>query len=278
MNRLHSLVPCVTLAAFAALAVAAQQGNGASAAPSQTATAVPVQSTASAPEATNAQLRPVTGELVTRINAKKAKAGQPVVIKTTEKAATANGVVIPKGSKILGHITDVQPHTKQNPNSKVTLQFDKAQLKGGQTLPIKSVIESVAPAVSVANNGVDPFGTGVPAAGGGGAPAAGSPSGSSPSGSPGMQPSQTTQTQGSTEAMMSTGQNNGAPKPGTVVVTQGNVAVKTTAIPGVLIATNSNGQPFSNASGALLGAKQNVDLNGGTKVTLAIASMPAGTR
>lgn len=274
MTRLHNLVSSVALGAFSGLMLVAQQGSPSSSTHDQTTAAVPVQSTASAPEATNAQLRPVTGELVTRINAKKAKAGQTVVIKTTEKAATADGVVIPKGSRILGHITDVQPHTKQNPNAKVTLQFDKAQLKSGQTLPIKSVLESVAPAVSVANNGVDPFGTGVPAAGGGGAPAPGSPTGSSP----GMQPTQTTQTQGSTAAMMNAGQNTSAPKPGTVVTTQGNVAVKTTAVPGVLIATNANGQPFSNASGALLGAKRNVDLDGGTKVTLAIVDIPASPR
>lgn len=64
---------------------------------------------------------------------------------------------------------------------------------------------------------------------------------------------------------------NGAPAVGTVIAHQGNVDIKTTGIPGVLIAANSNGQPFSNASGALLGAKQNVHLDGGTQVTLAIA-------
>jgi hypothetical protein len=277
MTRLHSLVSSVALGAFSGLMLVAQQGSPSSSTHNQTTPAVPMQSTASAPEATNAQLRPVNGELVTRINAKKAKAGQPVVIKTTEKAATADGVVIPKGSKILGHITDVQPHTKQNPNAKVTLQFDKAQLKSGQTLPIKSVIESVAPANGSATNDINPFGTSMPAAGGG-TTAAGSPTGASPSGSPGMQPTQTTQTQGSTEATMSAAQNNSAPRPGTVVATQGNVAVKTTAVPGVLIATNANGQPFSNASGALLGAKQNVDLDGGTKVTLAIVDIPANPR
>lgn len=62
---------------------------------------------------------------------------------------------------------------------------------------------------------------------------------------------------------------------GTVVATQGNVEIKTTAIPGVLLAVASNGQPFSNASGALLGAKQNVHLDGGTRVELAVADTGA---
>ena len=104
---------------------------------------------------------------------------------------------------------------------------------------------------------------------------AASPTGASP-GSTGMAPAQTTQTQGSTEAMMNgNNQSSGTPAPGTVVSKQGNVAIKTTAVPGVLIATNANGQPFSNASGALLGARQNVNLDGGTKMTLAIAEVPA---
>ena len=64
---------------------------------------------------------------------------------------------------------------------------------------------------------------------------------------------------------------NGSPAAGTVVAHQGNIDIRTTAIPGVLIAAQSNGQPFSNAAGALLGARQNVQLDGGTKVTVAIA-------
>ena len=65
----------------------------------------------------------------------------------------------------------------------------------------------------------------------------------------------------------------GGPAAGTVVATQGNVAIKTTGIPGVLLAANANGQPFSNASGALLGARQNVHLEGGTQVVLAVADV-----
>lgn len=272
MKSLPKLVPLVTLAALSGLTLAAQQQPSSSASSptvnaQQNAAAVPVQSTADAPEAVNAQLRPVSGELVTRIDAKKAKPGEAVVIKTTDKATTADGIVIPKGSKIVGHVTEVQAHTKETPNSKVTVQFDQAQLKDGKTLPIKSVLESVAPAGGAGNNDVNPFGTGAPMASGS-SPSAGPPSG------PGMAPSQTAQGQQATaEATMGTQASNG-PQPGTVIATQGNVAVKTTAIPGVLIATNANGQPFTNASGALLGAKQNVDLDGGTHIVLAIADVP----
>jgi hypothetical protein len=241
--------------------------------------AVPAPSTANAPEATNAQLRPVTGELEKKLDSKNAKAGDPVVVKTTENATTASGMVIPKGSLIMGHVTDVQPHDKTNENARLTLEFDQAQLKGGQTLPIKTVLESVSPAeVNVRPTDTLNSQPSAPAAAPAGAMAGGVPGGSSSgsrtSSASASGSSSASSTAGSAPAMSSETQDQAAaaaPKTGTVVARQGNVTIMTTALPGVLLATNANGQPFSNASGALLGAKQNVHLDGGTEFVLAVA-------
>jgi hypothetical protein len=59
-----------------------------------------------------------------------------------------------------------------------------------------------------------------------------------------------------------------------VIATKGNIAIRTTSIPGVLLVGSINGQPFSNAAGALLGAKQDVHLDGGTVMVVAIATAP----
>jgi len=234
--------------------------------------AVPVPNTANAPEANNADLRPVSGELVSKLDTKNAKNGDTVVVKTTEKATIADGVVIPKGSKITGHITDVQAHDDTNQNSKVAIQFDQAELKGGQTMTIKSVLQSVDPAAGSDSAQSSPFNSGsAPSAPSGGtAPSSGGAvaPGSSPGASsqtPMQSPSASAPTSSPSAAP------SGYPAAGTVVAHQGNIEIKTTAIPGVLIASNASGQPFSNASGALLGARQNIHLDGGTKVTLAIA-------
>lgn len=294
MRELYKVVPTVTLAALASLSLAAQQTPStpqpspstmpASAQPgapvpsnaqpdpgSQNNAAVPVPSTANAPEVSNAQLRPVKGELVSKIDSKSAKPGEDVVVKTTEKATTASGVVIPKGSKILGHVTEVKPHDGSNANGSVTLKFDQAELKNGQKMPIESVLQSVMPAPGDGGSSdVNQFGNGSPAVAGG-APMTGTPGGAAGS-SAGANPqggSTTAAMQGSTQAA------NGAPAPGTVVARQGNVAVTTTAIPGVLIAAKADGHPAPNASGALLGARQNVHLDGGTEIVLAIADVPA---
>jgi hypothetical protein len=235
--------------------------------------AVPVASTANTPEVTNLQLRPVTGELVSKLDSKNAKSGDSVVLKTTEKATTADGVVIPKGSKIIGHVTEAQAKGQSGDNSRLTLQFDQAEIKGGQNLPIRSVIQSVAPASGDIPAGGDASMASSPAMGG--APGAGASSGASMGSHGPSSPTPSTTT--GAPAMASDGsstQNNGAPAVGTVVAHNGNVDIRTTAIPGVLIAGNSNGQPFANASGALLGAKQNVHLDGGTQMVVAIATAP----
>lgn len=299
MRNVKLLIPAMALAAVSSFPLAAQQpanqpGQGMPqpsttepGMPRQTipaqqgsTAAEPVPSTANAPEVNNGELRPVNVELVSKLDSKSAKNGDAVVVKTTEKATIASGVVIPKGSKIMGHVTDVQAHSESNPNSKVAIQFDQAELKGGQTLPIKSVLQSIAPASgSDGAQEASPFGTGSapssPASPSAPAAPSSGASGSSPSASPSYGnsggASSSMPSQGSAAAGAPGAGPVGGPAVGTVVAHQGNIDIKTTGIPGVLIAATSNGQPFSNASGALLGARQNVHLDGGTKMTLAIA-------
>lgn len=288
MRNVKLLIPAFTLAAVWSLSLAAQQPTNSPPSdmpqpgttqpgtasqpgmPQQATPAEPVPSTANTPEVSNADFRPVTGELVSKLDTKNAKSGDEVVVKTTEKATIANGLVIPKGSKITGHITDVQAHDATNPNSKMAIQFDQAQLKDGQTMPIKSVLQSVDPASgSDAAQGSSPFGSGSAPSAPTSAPSTGA-AGTSGGGASASSPSMPTQ---GSAAPSNSGSSAtvGGPASGTVVAHQGNIDIKTTGIPGVLIAANSNGQPFANASGALLGAKQNVHLDGGTRFTLAIA-------
>lgn len=236
--------------------------------------AIQVPNTGNASEA-NPQLRPVTGELENKLDTKDAKTGDSVVVKTTETATTANGIEIPKGSKIVGHIIEVAPKGQGGDNSRVTIQFDQAQLQSGKSLPIRSVIQSLAPPGTTA--GPDAAGgpaaatpsSGSEATGGGAGMSASRPSGNSSSASAASpnpsQPGTAGAEPGGSE-----------PAPGTVVATRGNLAIRTTAIPGVLLIGSVTGQPFSNAAGALLGAKQDVHLDGGTVMVVAIAAVPPG--
>jgi hypothetical protein len=223
------------------------------------------------------QLAPVTAELTSKLDSKTAKAGDSVVLKTTEKATMADGTVIPKGSKIVGHVTEAQQFVANSDNGRVTLQFDQAEIKGGQTVPIKSAIQTVSPAAGAgagadADNGMPSSGGGSTAPSGGGSasrPGAGSQGSTAGSAS---SPSQ----QATSPGMTGQEAQPAGPAPGTTVARNGNVVIKTTSVPGVLVASSVNGQPFSNASGALLSARQDVRLDGGTKMVLALASSGPG--
>src|SRR5947209_8258334 len=67
----------------------------------------------------------------------------------------------PQRSEIKGHIIDVAPKGQGGENGRVTIQFDQAQLKGGQSLAIRSVIQSIAPP----GTSTEPGAAGGPAAG-----------------------------------------------------------------------------------------------------------------
>ena len=246
-----------------------------------------------------AQLKPVAAELVDKLDSKSAKQGDSVVVKTEENLQISEGTEIPRGSKLIGHVTNVQARGEGHENSQIAIQFDRAEIKGGQSLPIESVIQSVAPAsgsegMSGVSNPPGSYGSStasanVPTGSMGstaGATGSGSGAGSSPNG--GMNQNTMSDRAGNDRPNMAsnstmqpgtTGQNTTAPAasnpaPGSIVARNGNVAIRTTSVPGVLLANDIHGLPFSNASGMLLGARRDVHLDGGTRLVLAVAMAP----
>ncbi|HMG88083.1 MAG TPA: hypothetical protein VK574_20295 [Terracidiphilus sp.] len=282
-------VIAVALAAFSSFPSPAQQQPEQQPQQSQSATAPGQQNApASQPSAGSAQLKPVTGELVDKLDSKSAKQGDSVVVKTKEDLKFEGGADIPKGSKLVGHITNVQARSDGKENSQIAIQFDHAELKGGQNLAIESVIQSVSPAAGAGgamDNSVPGSYSGSPSPQGAPGATSSSPgmSGSSSSMSsntassntannrPGIA-SNTTAQPGATDQTTNTGM----PAPGSIVARSGNVAIRTTAVPGVLLANDINGLPFTNASGMLLGARRDIHLDGGTQMVVAIAAAPQG--
>ena len=233
-----------------------------------------------AASATVVQLQLVSGELVDKLDSKSAKTGDSVVVKTKESVKTPDGTDIPKGSKLMGTVTGVQARGEGKENAQIAIKFDHAELKGGQNVAIESVIQSISPASSdSSSNSGGGYGN-APAGAtttGGAMPAVrsgptGNMSNNGSSGLPNAAPSTSTaagSAQSGTQADA-----NGTPAPGSIVARNGNVAIRMTAIPGVLLANNVNGQPFANASGMLLGARRDIHLDGGTQVVLAVATTP----
>ncbi|HZS26846.1 MAG TPA: hypothetical protein VFB76_06420 [Candidatus Angelobacter sp.] len=87
-------------------------------------------------------------ELTKSIDAKKAKSGDRVTAKLTQDVKENGTVVLHKGSKLIGHVTEAQAKSKENAESKLGVVFDKAELKGGQEIAFNGVIQALAPPVS----------------------------------------------------------------------------------------------------------------------------------
>jgi hypothetical protein len=74
-------------------------------------------------------------------------------------------VVMHKGSKLVGHVTEAQAKSKENAESKLGVVFDKAVLKGGQEMAFSGAIQALAPpaqgALSVAGDEGGNLGSGM---------------------------------------------------------------------------------------------------------------------
>ena len=253
--------------------------------------------------ATMAEMRPVRGELQGKLDSKTAKVGEPVIVKTTQKMTTAGGAEIPKGTRLLGHVTQVRAHGKGNANSQLGITFDRAELKGGREIPIHSTIESVMPPASemmdnsMADTGFDGgvggggmmgagpvmmrgggggmVGGGGRAGGGGLLGGGGGVAGGAVGGvtqTTGRMGGGLAQTAGSTlnatgrVAGNTTGMVGGqlhGAANGT-----GSLATRASGIPGVMLSGDATGT----ASGMFSAAKKNVHLDSGTQMVLGIAA------
>jgi hypothetical protein len=204
----------------------------------------------------------VNGELMKKLDSKTAKAGDSVVVQTRTSVKTTSGTEIPKGSKVVGHVIAVRPSTAGE-NSQLALEFDHVELKDGQSVPVYSQIESIAPAGGAASTSSAAMAP----------PAAPSPNPANPatSGTP----------QATNPASGATPTENTALAPGTIVARTGNIAIRSTSIPGVVVANNAPGQQdprMGQSSGILIGAKRDIQLDGGTQMVLGVSGVSGGTQ
>jgi hypothetical protein len=95
------------------------------------------------------------------IDSKKCKPGDTVTAQTTEAAKSEGKTVIPKGSKLVGHVTQASARANGEAQSALGIVFDKAILKNGQEVPLNVAIQALASAqsgASAAGADLDTFG------------------------------------------------------------------------------------------------------------------------
>jgi hypothetical protein len=237
MMRYLSLVPI----AIFSLALQGQTGNP---------TSGPVQSGQPA----TAAAAPVSAELTKRIDVKKAKVGDEVDVKTTSNAKLPDGTDLPKGTKLIGKVTDVHAKSNTDKTSHLAFDLDRAVTKDGHEVPVHAAVTSVLAPAQPAESAYVPGG----GAGGGGAAAGGGGGTSGSSGSSGgtapAPASASVPVASSSDRPASTAQVARGP--------QDQVPVAN--MPGVVL-TSADGL---SSAGSLDAANQNFSLDSGTKMTL----------
>jgi hypothetical protein len=191
--------------------------------PAQTPTATTAPSSAAITKIAPGSIIPV--QLAKTIDAKKTKAGDPVMATVTQDMKTQSGqVLVPKDTQVIGHVTEAQPRSKEQKESEVGIVFDHAVVKGDQmNLPLS--IQAI-----VGNQPANPASAGgdqnAPATAGG-SPTAGSPSASSGGGHGGSMGSTPSQPQNYPQASNSDTQAQTQPNPRPVIngTTEGVIGI-----------------------------------------------------
>ncbi len=219
-----------------------------------------MQPPATQPAANSPRIAPgsvIPVALTKTIDAKKAKTGDEVVAKVTMDMKTGSGdVLVPKDTKVIGHVTEVQAHSKEQKESQLSIAFNQAVLKD-QSVELPMSIQAV---VGPEQNSNDNANSG----GGGAAPSPSSTGTSASSPMAGRAPS--SPMSGQTQSPPSgTPDSPDAPKAGARPPINGQTQ-------GVVGISNLNLSPNSNAhtGSTLTSDKNNVKLESGTMLLLRV--------
>ena len=85
-------------------------------------------------------------ELSKTVDAKKARPGDEVRATLLNNVLSHGKIVLRQDSKLLGHITEVQAFSKDKPESRLGVAFDRIVGKGGHETTFHSVLLGISPA------------------------------------------------------------------------------------------------------------------------------------
>jgi len=88
----------------------------------------------------------VNAVLSKSLDSKSCKPGDQITARATQDVKSEGKVIIPKGSRLVGHVTEARTRAKGESNSALGVAFDHAILKNGQQVQMSSVVQAIAAA------------------------------------------------------------------------------------------------------------------------------------
>lgn len=96
----------------------------------------------------------INAELTKSLDAKKVREGQEVQARVTQDVRSGGRVIVPRGAKLIGHVTQASARGKGEANgeSQLGIAFDHAVLKNGEPVPVHAVIQALAAPPTLASS------------------------------------------------------------------------------------------------------------------------------
>ena len=95
----------------------------------------------------------IDATLSNALDARKAKTGDRVEARTADNIKQDGKVILKRGTRLEGHVTQAQARAKGQEQSQLGVVFDRAILPNGQTVPLNATIQALAAAQGAATTG-----------------------------------------------------------------------------------------------------------------------------
>ena len=79
------------------------------------------------------------------LDSSKLKEGDAIEVETSGSFKLPDGTLVPKGSKMFGHVTVAKAKSKGDPQSELSISFDKLNIANGKQLAVKGAVQAVFP-------------------------------------------------------------------------------------------------------------------------------------
>jgi hypothetical protein len=86
----------------------------------------------------------IPAELSKSVDSKKAKVGDKIEARVPVDLLSQGKIVIPKNTKIIGHVTEAKAHSKESPDAMVGIAFNRISMKDGRDVPIQAAVQAIA--------------------------------------------------------------------------------------------------------------------------------------
>jgi hypothetical protein len=88
------------------------------------------------------------------LDSSKLKEGDAVELETSGGFKLPDGTLVPKGSKLYGHVVTTKARSKGDPESQLAIAFDKLNVANGKQLTVKGIVQAVFPPPDEVDPGV----------------------------------------------------------------------------------------------------------------------------